>query len=249
TQLSKNGIPCPVSIADNDGQVLQRIHDKPALLVTRLPGESPVMPRSTECYQAGELLAAIHLTDQNGLPHLDNLNGLSQWRRLTTQLSPALTQQQPQWLQQIATELARLSSGFFHKSLPTGLCHSDLFPDNTLFVRGQLTGVLDFHFACHERLIYDVAILMNAWGFEANGSPCRDNLHALWQGYCSRRCPTAAEIEALNDALRAAALRFLLTRLRDHHFPRHGSQVLRKPPEEYQQRLTFHQQHDIRPML
>ncbi|MBF0124901.1 MAG: homoserine kinase [Magnetococcales bacterium] len=243
THLSKNAIPCPLPIADNSGQLLQQLAGKPALLVNLLPGCSPTAPTAGECYQVGQLLANIHRVGQHFSPQPSNLNGLPQWRMLLDRLRPLLFEQQPELLRQIEQEIDRLSDGFFNQSMPAGLCHSDLFPDNSLFVDGKLTGVLDFHFACHEQLIYDVAIMINAWGFQADGSPNLDRLRALWQGYCALRPPVTEELVAFNDALRAAAMRFLLTRLRDRYFPRTGQQVLRKPPEEYLTRLQFHQQH------
>ena len=51
-----------------------------------------------------------------------------------------------------------------------GIIHADLFPNNVLFIGNNLTGLIDFYFACEDILAYDVGICLNSWCFEADGS-------------------------------------------------------------------------------
>ncbi len=56
---------------------------------------------------------------------------------------------------------------------PAGLSaaaiHADLFPDNVLMRGDQVTGLIDFYFACTDIRAFDLAIMHAAWAFDANG--------------------------------------------------------------------------------
>jgi hypothetical protein len=92
--------------------------------------------------------------------------------------------------------------------------HADLFTDNVFFIGRAVSGLIDFYFACTDALAYDLAICLNAWCFEADGS---FNLTKGGRMIAATR-PCAArsrEVEALPVLCRGSALRFMLTRLVD----------------------------------
>lgn len=125
-------------------------------------------------------------------------------------------------------------------SLPTGVIHADLFPDNVFFEGDDVSGIIDFYFACNDALAYDVAITLNAWCFEQRGefSPTKSTL--LLQQYQGQRKFAAEEIAAFPALLRGAALRFLLTRSHDwiHRDP--SALVRPHDPLDYAAKLRFH---------
>ena len=45
--------------------------------------------------------------------------------------------------------------------------HADLFPDNVLMLGDQVTGLIDFYFACTDIRAYDLAVMHTAWAFDA----------------------------------------------------------------------------------
>ncbi len=98
-------------------------------------------------------------------------------------------------------------------SLPAGVIHADLFPDNVFFLGDRLSGLIDFYFACNDLLAYDVAVCLNAWCFERDHSFNLTKGMALLDGYTGVRPLSAAEAEALPVLAHGAALRFMLTRL------------------------------------
>src|SRR5262245_56897393 len=101
------------------------------------------------------------------------------------------------------------------RGLPEGVIHADLFPDNVFFSEGKLTGLIDFYFACNDAYAFDVAVCLNAWCFESDGSFNITRGRALLAAYRTVRAFNDAEVAALPVLARGAALRFLLTRLYD----------------------------------
>nr|WP_280951639.1 phosphotransferase [Ensifer sp. 1H6] len=140
---------------------------------------------------------------------------------------------------EISAELAHLES-HWPKSLPDGVIHADLFPDNVFFLGDQLSGLIDFYFACNDYLAYDVAVCLNSWCFEKNGSYNITKGMALLSGYESVRKLTADEVEALPLLCRGSALRFFLTRLYDWLMTPAGALVVKKDPLEYLTKIRFH---------
>eukprot|EP01036_Dinobryon_divergens_P014250 gene14249-19240_t len=67
------------------------------------------------------------------------------------------------------SDLARLAAGW-PADLPQGVIHADYFPDNVFFQGGRFAAAFDFYFACNDALAYDVAVALNAWCFEPDGS-------------------------------------------------------------------------------
>jgi homoserine kinase type II len=124
--------------------------------------------------------------------------------------------------------------------LEIGVIHADLFPDNVFFLGDKLSGLIDFYFACTDFLAYDLAICINAWCFEGDGSFNVTKAQKMVKAYDSHRKIPEAEIAALPILARGSALRFLLTRLYDWLNQTPGALVRTKDPLEFLKRLRFH---------
>ena len=140
---------------------------------------------------------------------------------------------------EIADELTFLETNW-PTDLPAGIIHADLFPDNVFFLGEELSGVIDFYFACSDMLAYDLAICVNAWCFEPDGTLNVTKSKGLIEGYASVRSLTTREIESLPILSRGAAMRFLLTRINDWLSVPPGALVTPKDPLEYLAKLRFH---------
>ena len=105
----------------------------------------------------------------------------------------------------------------------------------------ELSGLIDFYFACNDLLAYDLAVCLNAWCFDAAGVVFdRDKGAALIAGYQSVRPLMPAERDALPTLARGAALRFLLTRAHDWVYTPEDAIVVKHDPKPYIERLKFH---------
>ncbi len=138
----------------------------------------------------------------------------------------------------LKTELKFINQNW-PKNLPKGTIHADLFPDNVFFEGKKISGILDFYFSCHDFLIYDLAITINAWCFK-RGKFNQSFFNQIISGYQSERQLTKKEKIQFNILLRGAALRFLLTRLYDKINKKKNSIVTLKDPIEYYGILIFH---------
>jgi homoserine kinase type II len=233
--LARHGIPCPAPIADLADRYLQTLNGKPAALVSRLAGKSVERPDAAACAELGALLARMHLAARSYGAYLENPRGPKWWRSAAHEVKPFVKKERHELLE---SEIAFQAQHRF-PDLPRGPVHADLFRDNALFDNARISGVIDFYFAGVDRLLYDVAVCANDWCLAdpREGTLDAARCRALLDAYHAVRPFTALEREAWPVMLRAAALRFWLSRLRDLHLPRPGPMVHAHDPEHFRRIL------------
>ncbi len=238
--LAAAGITCPVAISDRGGNTLRELAGRPAALISFLEGVWVRKPQPAHCGQVGAALARFHLAAEGF--SLTRANALAQpdWRPLFQSCRDGADGVLAGLEAAIDQELADLERAW-PEGLPGGIIHADLFPDNVFFLKGRLSGIIDFYFACNEFLAYDVAICLNAWCFEPDNSFNITKARALLRGYMDVRPLDKAELSALPVLARGSALRFLLTRLFDWINTPDGALVKPHDPLEYVRKLRFHQ--------
>jgi homoserine kinase type II len=237
--LASRGVPCPVPVKNCAGRQSTVLNGRPAAILTWLDGLSLKRPEPRHCAAVGTALAQLHDAGADfPLVRANNL-GLAGWRELAVQTLPHADTVREGLAELIQSSLTEIESAW-PSSLPEGIIHADLFPDNVLFIGDQVSGLIDFYFACNDAYAYDLAIMLNAWCFEPDGAYNVTKGRSLVAGYRRRRPLGAAEIEALPVLAAGAALRFLLTRLHDWLWPDPTALVRAKDPREYAKRLLFH---------
>jgi homoserine kinase type II len=237
--LAKAGIRCPVPVRDTEGQALRELAGRPATLVTFLEGIWIRRPQVVHCGAVGQAMGRMHLAGLDFALRRTNALGPTGWQPLYVRFKEQADEIAPGLAATIEQELDHLAA-HWPALLPEGVIHADLFPDNVFFLGNQLSGLIDFYFACNDALIYDVAVALNAWCFESDHSFNMTKGQALLKGYQSVRRIGADEQQALPLLARAAALRFLLTRAHDWLHTSKDALVKRKDPLEYLRRLKFH---------
>lgn len=244
--LAAKGLNCPTPLKARDGIALRELCGRPAALISFLDGMWPRRPSEKHCQQVGAALADLHLKGSDFPMSRPNNLSVSGWQTLVASTRDRADEVMPGLSAAIVAEL-----GYLERHWPTdlarGVIHADLFPDNVFFLGDQLSGLIDFYFACTDFLAYDLSICLNAWCFEAsNGSRGGEfnvtKARLMIEGYRRIRALPQQELDALPLLARGSALRFLLTRLYDwlNHPP--GAFVSPKDPLEYYRKLKFHQQ-------
>jgi len=237
--LAARGVSCPTPVKDRSGRALGTLSGRPAAIVTFLPGMWPRRPRLEHCAAVGEALGQLHLAAADFGMRRTNALSVAAWRSLYEKSAAGADGVQAGLSREIAAELDALEAEW-PTELPNGVIHADLFPDNVFFLRGRVSGIIDFYFACNDMLAYDVAIMINAWCFESDRSLNITKSRALLSAYRNVRPFTDAEIAALPLLARGAAMRFLLTRLYDWLTVPDDALVVPKDPLEYYKKLRFH---------
>ena len=233
--LAQHGIPCPAPATDDDGRMFSQLNAKPAALMSRLPGEAITAPAPGHCSEVGATLAQIHLTGQSYQGQLENPRGPRWWHEAAPRVRPFLDTARAELLD---AELA-FQAQHRHQGLPRGPIHADMFRDNVLFAGERIGGVIDFYFAGVDYLLFDVAVTLNDWCVRADGEIDAPRAQALLAAYHARRPFTVAERDAWPVMLRAAALRFWLSRLYDFYLPRPGELVHAHDPEHFRRILEL----------
>lgn len=241
--LATRGITCPQPVKKHGGEALGELAGRPAAIFTFLEGVSVRRPQVGHCAALGRALAGLHLAGRDFKLHRRNSLALDGWRALAESAGGRADNVTAGLTDLIAAELAHLLK-HWPSELPRGVVHADLFPDNVFFLGDEVSGLIDFYFACDDILAYDLAICLNAWCFEPDGSFNVTKGKALLSGYVEKRPMSGAELLALPLLARGASLRFLLTRLVDWLDVPPGALVRPKDPLEYLRKLRFHQRID-----
>lgn len=240
SHLAAHGIPCPKPIKDKAGASLHMLNGKPAALISCLNGQDIEAPNVLQCAAVGSVLAKMHIAGQSfevEFPQHDSHNqrGLD-WRvKTASQVLPHLHAAE----QQLLNESLAFQAEFDTTELPMGVIHADLFRDNVLFDGNEIGGLIDFYYACHDVLAYDLAIAVNDWCVNADGSLDASRLEAMIKAYQAVRPFTSAEHSSWPALLRIAALRFWLSRLYDQIYPQAGELTHAKDPKHFQRILDL----------
>jgi homoserine kinase type II len=236
--LAEGGVHCPLPVKTRDGQALTTLNGRNAAIVTFLTGIALRRPDAAHCAAAARTLAGLHKTQDGFALSRPNALGPSGWRPLAEAIHGADTIEDG-LAAMIATSLEELTA-HWPTGLPGGIIHADYFPDNVLFIGDEIGGVIDFYFACNDAFVYDLAIMLNSWCFELDGSYNITKGQSVINAYRQQRPLSDDEIAALPVLMRGAALRFLLTRTYDWLNPDPNALVRPKDPREYSKKLRFH---------
>ena len=239
--LARRALPVPEPRADDAGELVHSLRGKPAALCTRLPGRHVDAPAQGHAAELGRVLAGLHAAAADFSFAQPNLRGLGWWQATAPRVRPFLDDETAQLLDDEMAFQQQLAASAAYAGLPRAAVHADLFRDNVLFDgdnHEHLSGCVDFYFAGVDTLLFDLAVCVNDWCL-ANDSGRIDDARAaaLLGAYGERRALSAAEHRLFPALLRAAALRFWLSRLADRHLPRDAALLQPKDPRHFERLL------------
>ena len=236
--LAERGIPVPAPVANEAGALVVALHGKPAAIVSKLDGSSQMDPLAVHCAEVGAMLARMHLAGQDFALHQPNLRGLDWWIETTPRVLPHMAPEQAALLQAEVAFQRDFAAGDTYARLACGPVHADLFRNNVMFVGERLSGCFDFYFAGWDTWLFDLAVTVNDWCIDLdNGRLVEARVLALTRAYHAVRPFTEDERAAWPVMLRAAALRFWLSRLYDLYRPRAAELLTPHDPTHFERVL------------
>jgi homoserine kinase type II len=240
--LSRRGLPVPAPQENRSGALLSEIKGKPAAIVTRLEGKAVIEPGASHCALVGEVLARLHVAGSDFPLFQPHLRGIGWWKESVPKLEAHI----PDHLfHRLADELIYQDT-FFRSTrferLPSGPIHADLFRDNVLMVKtgagDAIGGLIDFYFAGCSLWLFDLAVTMNDWCINlATGAFDMVRAQALIDAYHAVRPLHEEEHESWRTVLRAAGLRFWISRLYDYYLPRPAEVLTPHDPTHFERIL------------
>ena len=236
---NKRKICCPKPILDTQGKLTNNFNQKKIAIFSFLNGKSKKNWTELNCFELGKTLGQFHSINRSFKDKISNEFSLVFWKEIFKKMDRSQLDSVIPGIHKLLKEELGIINLNWPKDLPKGIIHADLFPDNIFFKGKKISGILDFYFSCHDFLIYDLAITINAWCFK-KGKFNQIFFNQIIKGYQSKRILTDKEKKQFNIILRGASLRFLLTRLYDSINKKKNSLVTLKDPKEYYRILTFH---------
>jgi homoserine kinase type II len=238
--LASRDCPVPATIHTAQGDAFQLVDGKAIALIEFLPGVSPSKPTPAQVRAVGQSLAQMHLAAQDFGLSRENSMGFAQNLSVLEACGEA-------GLAQINSRLpamldpARAAAKLDLSDLPQSQIHADLFPDNVLMMGDQVSGMIDFYFACTGSMAMDLATTHAAWCFDEQGAFLEDQGRALIEGYESCRPLTPSERAALPQIAEAVCIRFIASRAEDWLDTPSSAQVSRKDPMQFVARFDAYQ--------
>lgn len=248
-------VAAPLALVDSaeKGYVI-RYDNKAITLVPCLAGLHPEQTTQAMCHEIGAALAMLHETLQALQPAEEYGVPLYPWSEVRDREMQFMPGDEAKLMSDIWQSYTDLPLA----TLPKGLCHLDMFADNTLWdlQKGEerLTGLLDFTEVSVEHYVMDIAITINdfctTWGMAEQGESVnfdRSKMAAFLQGYESKRTLNNDEKRALPVMLAKAAVIFWLLRLNVIHYNRTegrtGDNIMVKNPDLMKRLAAYHWAH------
>jgi len=241
-ELNKNSINCPKPLKNIKDKYLTIVKNKPACIVTFLDGKDKKNLNNKNCYDLGKNIGRLHKVSNNIKLYRKNSMSINNLDKLLKSIKFKSKNIVPNLKSILKMNLKEIKKKW-PRNLPEGIIHGDLFIDNIFFKKNKFAGFIDFYFSCNDYSMYEIAICINALCLTKKKNKFflnNEKVKNLIKGYQKVRKISQREKNALNLLCRAAALRYLLTRIYDYFNTPKTAFIKIKDPNEYFQKLIIH---------
>lgn len=252
--LAEKGLAVPQPQTLNAGGLITTLHNKPCSIVTKLSGGYEAHPSSKHCALTASHLAQVHIAAKNFHIKQPNLRSIDWWVVTAPKIRPFLSAEQTNLLDISLAEQVELYNSPEYKLLPNGPSHCDLFRDNVLFdgtfMQPRMSGFIDFYFAGCDTWLFDVAVSVNDWCIKRETGELKPDKYSAWlSSYTQIRPFTDLEKQYWPIMLRAAALRFWISRLYDYYIPRPAQTLKPHDPRHFERILRLRHENPVTAIL
>ena len=204
-------IPCSLPCSTKDGKVLIEYNGKMMTLFYFIEGEKLTEINEHFLSQIGILLGKMHLFSKNKiLIRKTRIDEKYYFSKIDMTKVPIAEDEKKNLL-----SLYKKVSMIDFSSLPCGVIHNDIFPDNILIKDGFISGIIDFNDSSYAPFIFDLGIVINYWIRIKNFSPETEKkyIEVFLTSYESIRKLSTIEKSLLDMGILKMALAFIFLRI------------------------------------
>ena len=187
--LKNNGIKAAYPIADKNRGYIQLSDHGYVMIYEFVAGAEPMLNAATAA-QIGNEIGQISMLEVPSDLSKENAINLENCRQLMLSFD-SCPNQLPEIFEYFKEQTIYLGTAL-DDSLPSGIVHGDIFPNNTIFEQDRLLAIIDFEEACIDQLLFDVGMTINGFCF-VNNELQPDLLKQLLIAYQTKRKLTDPE--------------------------------------------------------
>lgn len=204
-------IPCSVPCSTVDGEVLIKYNGRMMSLFYFIEGEKLTEINENFLTQIGKLLGKMHLFSKNKvLNRKTRIDEKYYFSKINMEQVP-ITEEERKNLLSLYEKISMID----FSSLPCGVIHNDIFPDNIFVKDGVVSGIIDFNDSTFAPFIFDLGIVINYWIRINNFPPEIEKRYVeiFLNSYESVRKLTPEEKSLLDMGILKMALAFIFLRI------------------------------------
>lgn len=204
-------IPCSLPCSTKDGKILIEYNGKMMTLFYFIEGEKLTEINEYFLSQIGILLGKMHLFSKNKiLNRKTRIDEKYYFSKIDMTKVPIAEDEKKNLL-----SLYKKVSMIDFSSLPCGVIHNDIFPDNILIKDGFISGIIDLNDSSYAPFIFDLGIVINYWIRIKNFSPETEKkyIEVFLTSYESIRKLSTIEKSLLDMGILKMALAFIFLRI------------------------------------
>ncbi len=207
--LYENQVPVPKLSTTMDGENFALIKDKPTILREFIQGDVHDMLNEHMIHQVGRAMAKMHLIPP---PKFLPMGYAYDWGKFSDVINGNIDPDYERWLEKQGQKI----QGNLPFSLPIGMIHADLFPENIVFRDGKLSALIDLEDVAHYPLCFDIGMCILGTCREDDSIDFQ-KVRVLLDAYQEIRPLTEDEIRSLQFYLEYAATALSYWRFWKYH--------------------------------